>query len=170
MGKINRPPIGLQSLLGSINFGVNPSELFETVRPTVDLFPFWAQQTWRIDQQTVNTAGFGTVITVTVPEGELWGIKTVALRSEVLSASNDDFYQQIVLRQNLAGTTDHLVHTSQLPPQNIPYQNGTFFGSVWEPPQTYWLEQGTIIAGVYLGSNLAAKDFILDTTYYKLSV
>ena len=41
MSKINRPPLGLQQLLGSQNFGVNPTELEQSVKGTIDLFPFF---------------------------------------------------------------------------------------------------------------------------------
>lgn len=41
MSKINRPPLGLQQLLGSQNFGQNPTELEGSVRPSLDLLPFY---------------------------------------------------------------------------------------------------------------------------------
>lgn len=41
MSRINRPPLGLQQILGSQNFGVNPTELKQDVQPTVDLLPFY---------------------------------------------------------------------------------------------------------------------------------
>lgn len=42
MSQINTPPLGLQQLMGSQNFGDNPSDLAQQVIPTVDLTPFLA--------------------------------------------------------------------------------------------------------------------------------
>lgn len=42
MSRINRPPQGLQKLLGSQNFGENPREFLQDVRPTVELRPFFS--------------------------------------------------------------------------------------------------------------------------------
>lgn len=47
MSQINRPPTGLQQLLGSQNFGVNPDNLARDVMGVVNLYPFYAAQTLR---------------------------------------------------------------------------------------------------------------------------
>jgi len=41
MSQINRPPLGLQNLLGSQNFGDNPRELAGAVAPTLDMMSFY---------------------------------------------------------------------------------------------------------------------------------
>lgn len=72
MSRINQPPWGLQDLLGSKNFGDNPSELAETVIPSLDMVDFLTAD--KIDYE--REAGFGTArgdnIAIVVPEGELW--------------------------------------------------------------------------------------------------
>ena len=40
MSKVNTPPIGLQTLLGSQSFGENPDELLKEIRGAVDLQPY----------------------------------------------------------------------------------------------------------------------------------
>lgn len=47
MSRINRTPGGLQTLLGSQNFGDNPSELGPVVAPTLDLLPFYGSEVLR---------------------------------------------------------------------------------------------------------------------------
>lgn len=47
MTQINRPPLGLQGLLGTQSFGQNPGEALQEVRPIVDMLPFWQTQLLR---------------------------------------------------------------------------------------------------------------------------
>lgn len=65
MSRINRPPVGLQGLLDSQNFGENPSELGQIVRPTVDLFPFYATQLLRSSNIVGSKTGAGLIETLT---------------------------------------------------------------------------------------------------------
>lgn len=64
MSQINRPPTGLQQLLGSQNFGVNPNELERTVQSTVDLVPFLGSQTLRKASNQGSRATTGEVCTI----------------------------------------------------------------------------------------------------------
>ena len=59
MSKINTPPLGLQSLLGSQSFGDNPDDLLQGVRPTVDMLPFYGVNSLKQDAATAarNTPG-----------------------------------------------------------------------------------------------------------------
>jgi len=170
MSQINRPPIGLQSLFGSKNFGQNPSELSQIVSPSVDLFTFLAQQELRFLKESVTTAGFDSVVEIQVPDNQIWAVLTVSFAAEVLSASNDDMYAQIALSENFAGAVRYIVHSSEVPPQNTPYRNGTFWATVWQPSQLWWMRSGTVIRGIWNGSNIASKDFDLDVVYYRLEV
>jgi hypothetical protein len=65
MSQINRPPQGLQFLLGSQNFGVNPNELITTIQPTVDVSDMLASQLVR------SASGSGS----RVDEGEVCAIE-----------------------------------------------------------------------------------------------
>jgi hypothetical protein len=65
VSQINRPPQGLQYLLGSQNFGVNPNELITTIQPTVDVSDMLASQLVR------SASGSGA----RVDEGEVCAIE-----------------------------------------------------------------------------------------------
>ena len=66
MSRINRPPLGLQGLLDSQNFGENPSELGAIVRPTIDLFPFYGTQLLRSSNIVGSKTGAGLIEQLTV--------------------------------------------------------------------------------------------------------
>jgi hypothetical protein len=72
MSQINRPPIGLQSLLGSQNFGENPSNLLQDVTSQLDLLPFYGAYLQKDVREIGNLIGRGNAVNITVPEGELW--------------------------------------------------------------------------------------------------
>ena len=86
MSRINQPPFGLQSLLGSQNFGDNPSELAQTVVPLIDLWPFLSAEKIRYARGASTLNARGDSVSVTVPEGELWMPLTISAR---LSGNND---------------------------------------------------------------------------------
>lgn len=59
--------------MGNVNQGVNPSDLSQTVAPTVDLVPFWGVEKtlFRVAAASVaHTIGQG--VEMLVPFGELW--------------------------------------------------------------------------------------------------
>jgi len=64
MSKINTPPLGLQNLLGSQNFGDNPSELGQTVAPTLDLLPFYGAGLIRSKQTSGGRSDEGIISSV----------------------------------------------------------------------------------------------------------
>ena len=83
MGQINRVPTGLQSLLDSKNFGQNPSELLEQVRPTLDLFSLLAITRLRSIRLDLNAAtNVGDFVETSVAEGEIWIPVAYAIRWE----------------------------------------------------------------------------------------
>lgn len=66
MSQINRPPIGLQQLLGSQNFGDNPPQLGGVVAPTLDLLPFYGAGTIRYKQTSGARVNTGIISSVPV--------------------------------------------------------------------------------------------------------
>lgn len=86
MGKLNKTPIGLLSLLESKTEGTNPSELGELVRPTVDLLPFWSTD---LTAETFSGpfAGLDSEVGVLVPDGEVWLVQSahITARATVIS-------------------------------------------------------------------------------------
>lgn len=73
MGQINRVPFGLQSLLDSQNFGNNPSNLVESVMPVIDIEPFMRSALLKRVTDSLNgVSAIGNVLTVEIPDGEVW--------------------------------------------------------------------------------------------------
>lgn len=72
MSQINRVPFGLQDLLGSQNFGDNPSELSQVVAPTLDMTPFLTAERTSYSYLSLTLAANAEIGTIVVPEGELW--------------------------------------------------------------------------------------------------
>lgn len=64
MSKINTPPIGLQQLLGSQNFGDNPDDLLQQVRSVVDLIPFWGAQHMEVSRTEGGRSDEGIISSV----------------------------------------------------------------------------------------------------------
>lgn len=167
MSKINSPPIGLQSLLGSKNFGENPDDLGQQVRPVVDMLPFWASQRLRFLNAKTNSSGQQSVVEIQVPLGETWMILSVAFDVEMLAAA-DDMNSKIALDETNTGVDWYTVASNFF--MNVSSMNGQFFTTMWNPPIGFFLSGGTVIRGIHQGSNQAAKDFELDVVYYRLEI
>ena len=73
MTGINRPPLGLQDLLESQNFGANPRELLLEVRPTLDMLGLLK---WRgVSRQNSSNTGVTAInqnTQVDIPNNEIW--------------------------------------------------------------------------------------------------
>jgi len=167
MSQINRPPIGLQSLLGSQNFGVNPNDLAQQVIGNVDLTSFWAQQTLKFTQVETTTAGVGSVAEAEVPNGKIWGILTAAFREEIL-AVNDDMNISIGIDDSAGGVSFSIVAFNQQ--ANVQVASPAYFATVWNPPNLFWLPSGYNIRGISNSSSALSRDFSLDVTHYELDV
>lgn len=166
MSQINRPPIGLQFLLGSKNFGENPSDLSQQVIPTLDQLTFFASETLQIRKITATSAGQGLIINEIVPLGEAWIILSAAFGVEIL-ATGDDNNMDVVLTDGAAGTTSFVVaNTISVNPNAVVGSLRT----VWTPPQPFLVPGSFGIGGEVAATNLASKDYELDLVYYKLEI
>lgn len=72
MSRINRLAVGLQDFLGSKNFGDNPSELAQSVLPSLELFKFYATERVTHFRGTAAFSARGQSSTQLVPLGEIW--------------------------------------------------------------------------------------------------
>lgn len=78
MSRINRVPFGLQDLLGSQNFGDNPSELSSVVAPVLDMLPFLSAERYSYSYQSGNISNNGAMASgISVPDGEIWYVTGV---------------------------------------------------------------------------------------------
>lgn len=87
---INTLPIGLLSLLGIKNGGVNPQYLLPQLAPVLDLSAFYLQQKAELlapADQVVNAVGSFLGGAVVVPAGEMWVVhSSVLISAAVLGA------------------------------------------------------------------------------------
>ena len=77
MSRINRPPIGLQYVMGNTNFGDNPSELSGITAPVVDLMPFFGVELIDFEYNSANVSSGAGATRIEVPENELWLVKQI---------------------------------------------------------------------------------------------
>lgn len=115
MSRINRPPIGLQGLLQSKNFGVNPNELSQVVQPTIDLFSFLG--VWEFDSAITaefTVAGESQFASFVVPQNEVWLVESVfvSCRWDNAPTAGDSIHYSAAL-DNVFGsnvaTADHAI-------------------------------------------------------------
>jgi len=71
-------PVGLLSMLGSQNFGVNPKELAEVVSPVVDLSDLYLLQFQQSVSGAVGVPGVGFNLAITVPAGQMWRVHALS--------------------------------------------------------------------------------------------
>lgn len=90
MTQITRVPFGFTDLLGSKNFGKNPTELSGVVAPIVDIGEFLAveRRSFTHNAPTVQSAD-GVATSMSVPEGELWLIESCAVQVTAGGASGN---------------------------------------------------------------------------------
>lgn len=103
MSKINQTPIGLQSLLGNVNQGVNPSELDGNVSPGVDLLPFWGYEKTKfrvVGGSVAHTVGQGTEMVV--PTGEVW--LPIAVSADSFNLTTQEGILALHITDNLGAT------------------------------------------------------------------
>lgn len=165
MSQINRPPVGLQSLLGSQNFGDNPSDLAQQVLPQIDLFPFWAQQSLELAYETATSAGNGSIIELRVPDGKIWGMLGADFGEDMIVA-NDDCKNAIAVDKGSGGVDFAVVASIN---ENVQALNG-FTYCVWNPPMIFWLPSGSLVRGISNSSNASSRDFSMGAIYYELDV
>lgn len=174
MSRINQPPWGLQALLGSKNFGDNPSELAETVVPTVDVFKFLSAD--RIDYELVNgaTNARGDSIEIAVPEGELWLVMAI-MGTSTPTRDGDQVSTQIELFEppNTPTPASEFVLEFSGPAETI-VSTGDYVGISYKPrggPLPVW--SGTKIRlriSSYLPVLIATITSVLSVQFVRLQI
>ena len=166
MSRINTPPIGLQDLLGSKNFGDNPSDLLEQVRPVVDLLPFWGTQKLKFAAESATTAGAGSVVELDVPENENWAILSAHFQRTLLSAGEGT--RMVIAWSNSAfGTTVWPLAATAI---EDPKAGRAELDLIYQPANLWLLPAGSQLRGIINSSDIASTDYILSAIYYAVSV
>lgn len=169
MSRINRPPLGLQGLLGSQNLGVNPDELGQQVLPTLDIFPFYGAQLTTHFSIPGGRTTEGTIVSKVIPAGEMWGLIGVGAVCAGITGAGGDIQLSIQLAQ-LPGNAPGQFHPLVTGPlQTVNATNVPTLSLVL--PFPLLLEPNTEIFLVADVNTLAAADsFRLSILYYKLDV
>lgn len=126
MTQITRVPIGLQDFLGTQAQGKNPSEFGQVVAPTIGMDRFLG-----IQRETWQRSGFGSFntsafVSITVPEDEVWFIRSLAWRHVQSGASAGDGYTGYCLLSNNSNSNGPLSeHPISRPfPYEVPSGSG----------------------------------------------
>jgi hypothetical protein len=93
MAGINRNPIGLLDFLQTQSGGRNPDFLQESVRPTIDVEPFYTPDRLRAAVESFSMTT-GQIEFIAVPEGEVWKILTFGFVTTTTVSSGADIAVQ----------------------------------------------------------------------------
>jgi len=165
MSQINRPPLGLQQLLGSQNFGDNPDDLGQVVQPTVELFPFYAAGAMKMK----HTAGGRTTagIISTVPIFGAAAIIGVSVRRELMGVAELLNIGITMDGLNSVGASASKIVLASTGP--ITYGIGVGFGLNYTFPQPLIVESGAQFNSEYFGYNGNIEFVTLTVLYYDLA-
>lgn len=165
--KVNATPIGLQSLLGNVNQGVNPHELNHEIQPIVDLLPFWSSRRLikESDTQSLSIV-HGQGINLTVPEGELWLPIAAHFECGNFATATDDISLTVGIVPPLNVGMVSFNSTDVL---NNPGSAGSTARACIAFPQAFILSGGWSVRGEINGaSNTTARNCTLETLYVKM--
>ncbi|MGI9457519.1 MAG: hypothetical protein ACR2NU_13225 [Aeoliella sp.] len=169
MSQINRPPLGLQELLGSQNFGDNPSQLAQSVVPTIDLFPFLATSTLKIEGTSGGQTGEGELMRQALP-GRAAIVSLMAWMTNGLIVGPEDIgfffgLHGIADESNFPGT-EYLVGPSGI--ETWPQSSQPIWYHEFSP--FLFVEPGTEISGNYNFAQLSSAYGVqLRILFYDLS-
>jgi len=171
--KINRPPSGLQWLLGTQSFGKNPDQLSLVTLPTIEQLPFLGVQTQQVSRDTVTANARGPWCSIEVPDGEYWIPIQAAFRSIGVQTAGDSLSMSIQVG-DLPGagslaTSGGIVLASS--PLQTAVAVGDVFKLAWTAPSTFLVAGQTRFRGFldsYNPGGLADINVDLMIWYYRL--
>lgn len=167
MSRINRPPNGLQQLLGSQNFGDNPNELEKSVQPTLDMFGFYGAGLLRQENAGVIQAA---------PAGPVTGFEFKQYSAIVSASFHIDQTSggsgNVALGIGLTEVAGEYPNEHNLIVATNPsnYINNSYPTAAVKFDRPLIVEPGIWIFGHLLYAGLTgAQDFRLNVLYYDLS-
>lgn len=164
MARISRVPFGLQDLLGSTQFGDNPSDFSTEIRPTLDLFRFLASDSIFHNTQNVTNAPLLNLREV-VPTGEIWFPLFASMNGR--SVVGGDVMDFAIFFDDFRGAGSTIPIGSQTFTTAAALERFTFFVQF---EHLFAMPTGTAIfgnTGNLTTANAGATFF--DVTYYKFS-
>lgn len=84
---ISRRPTGLLDLLLTQQQGKNPDKLGDDVIPVIEMRPFYSQERFDIERQSMAITVNGDYGAIEVPAGETWFVYAFGLRLEYATAA-----------------------------------------------------------------------------------
>lgn len=149
-GPIQIVPPGLLGYLNIKNAGNNPSDLLDTVQPTLDLRDWWFQA--RLEVTTVTqsflatTASVGfkafTTNPVTVPQGQMWYVTEYVVAANISTAA-DTITMAAALETDLVNLT-----FCTLGPNERDVINARARFLVARADRPFWLPAGSLLGAV----------------------
>ena len=91
MTEINRQPQGLANFLSVQAGGRNPDDLSQSVRPVVNIEPFYQPDRLRAAKTAFNL-NVQQLQELIVPEGEIWKLLSVSLQGQNAAANHQNFF------------------------------------------------------------------------------
>ena len=168
MSAINRPPLGLQGLLGSKNFGDNPSELARTVQPTLDMLPFMGGTTLRGNRISGGRTTLGLIAQLPVPSDEVWAMIALSCGRAAGFTGGGGSIKVALSIDNTAGPfSGHTQFISESPEETVA---GTeWFTHSLMFPTPLWLEPNTDLSAYFTVNTLVNPDSMtLFALYYAM--
>lgn len=168
MSQINRPPIGLQQLLGSQNFGDNPDDLRQGVVPTIDLTPFYGSGVLRVATITGSRTSEGIICTQPL-FGTVMLIGASAWNTQSLFAAENCSLAITLtgLSEESPGATaaEHLLIAQQ--PVSWPNTSEPALGYTFPSPLVF--ENGVSVNARWVNYGGALTTVTLSVLYYDLN-
>lgn len=168
MGRVNTPPLGLQSLLGNQNFGDNPDDLSQTIRPVIDQTPFLGSTQIKYSRDASSLNGVGVAVTTTVPQGEAWYILGVSL--QIPGVTNAGQFQLGIALEDLPGFTPGQQHWLASMHNRVTTNIGDLVEVSFQPAQPQLFQPLTDIVGICMQTPGGVENFTLTAAYYRLIV
>ena len=168
MSRVNRPPLGLQGLLGSQNFGDNPDELLQGIRPSLDLLPFLGSGLLKRYSITGSRATAGSIVKTGDHVGEAWYVLSISVQR--LGAINGTDVQSAIdisyVEQDTGVVDEHILAVS--PQQTLALNQEYAF--TWEPKVPLLIEPYVNIGARWLEPDNATRIMTLSVLYYAFPI
>lgn len=169
MTQINQPPYGLTDLLGSKQFGDNPSELASTVVAGVELYPFWSVDKERYTRNSNALTGRGIAVSISVPTGEVWMPRVISARHTGLVSASPPIIETLGIRIAALAVGGHGV-TVASSSQTL-RTTGDLHALFWLPDRLVPLRAGIAIQVQVLATQSGASEgYELECWYDRLTV
>lgn len=167
MSQVNRPPTGLQQLLGSQNFGDNPDQLLNEVRPTLDLLPMYGSGLLRKKTGTGARTNTGEVCNI-----EFFGDAAIvaigATAYNGVPTTNEQIEWSLGLKDISGDNPTEIITLKEFSHPSVPYTQTTEVTGGMVMPYPFVIQSGvkvTLKMDYYSGASISWR---LSVLFYDL--